>query len=154
MFELFALTSRDAKPSACTRSCPYSCRVTLAPLCLLTPTCALAIGHLEKKSLNLQNSKKIECVPEHSEQLFFISPTPSHTFPQCHSCTSHLVKLSLPNYRPLRQANVFTPVCHSHHGGGVSASVHAGIHTPWAGTPPRRSLQRTVRILLVCFLVF
>ena len=65
--------------------------------------------------------------------------------------------------------------------GGVSASVHAGIH-PWEGTPPwqvytplgryspagtphwvgtpptrctppRRSLQRTVRILLECFLV-
>ena len=93
----------------------------------------------------------------------------------------------------MRQGNVFTPVCHSVHGGRwLSASVHAGIHTPLGRThprkhtpappppkkhlpeahshppethspgstppgkhpsSPRRSLQRTVRILLECFLV-
>ena len=53
-------------------------------------------------------------------------------------------------------------VSHSVHRG--STSVHAGIHPPgqtppWADTPPgqtppsRRPLQRTVRILLECFLV-
>ena len=62
-----------------------------------------------------------------------------------------------------------------HKGGGVSASVDTGIHTPQADTPwaanvcwdtqppkqtppgrpplPRRSLQRTVRILLECIVV-
>ena len=67
-------------------------------------------------------------------------------------------------------------VSHSVHG-GVSASVDAGIHTPWADTPlgqtppadtppgqtapllgrhpppSRGPLQQTVRILLECFLV-
>ena len=42
-------------------------------------------------------------------------------------------------YRPRRSCEgyVFTPVCHSVHGGG-SASVHAGIppHPQGAGTPP------------------
>ena len=41
----------------------------------------------------------------------------------------------LPSPTKLWQGNVFTPVCHSVHG-GVSASVHAGIHIPpWADTP-------------------
>ena len=45
-------------------------------------------------------------------------------------------------YRPqtkLRKGNVFTPVCQSFcsHGGGGSASVHAGIHSPRL-TPPGR----------------
>ena len=37
----------------------------------------------------------------------------------------------------LRQGNVFTPVCHSIHGGGggLSGSVHAGIHPPGNPTP-------------------
>ena len=42
-------------------------------------------------------------------------------------------------YRPqtkLRKGNVFTPVSYSVHRAGVSASVHAGIHTPQQ-TPPR-----------------
>ena len=42
------------------------------------------------------------------------------------------------HYRPQRscgQGNIFTPVCHSVHGGGVSASVHAGIPPPRADTP-------------------
>ena len=44
-------------------------------------------------------------------------------------------------YRPqtkLHKGNVFTPICHSVHGGGegVSAPVHVGIHTPlWADNP-------------------
>ena len=47
-------------------------------------------------------------------------------------------------YRPQQscgQGNIFPPVCHSVHGGGVSASVHAGIphppsrHPLGAGTP-------------------
>ena len=44
-------------------------------------------------------------------------------------------------YRPQRscgQGNIFTPVCHSVHG-GVSASVHAGIpHPPSEQTPQTR----------------
>ena len=43
-------------------------------------------------------------------------------------------------YRPQRscgQGNIFTPVCHSvHGGGGGSASVHAGIPTPQTRPPP------------------
>ena len=42
-------------------------------------------------------------------------------------------------YRPQRscgQGNIFTPVCHSVHRGGGSASMHAGIPTPWDQTPP------------------
>ena len=41
-------------------------------------------------------------------------------------------------YRPqtkLRKGYVFTPVCHSVHG-GMSAPVHAGIHTSPVYTPP------------------
>ena len=48
----------------------------------------------------------------------------------------------------LRKGNVFTPVCQSFCSqGGVSASVHAGIHTPipgqtspWADTPQADTL--------------
>ena len=44
-------------------------------------------------------------------------------------------------YRPQRscgQGNIFTPVCHSVHRGGGSASVHAGIPPPPRDqTPPR-----------------
>ena len=37
---------------------------------------------------------------------------------------------------PLRQGNVFTPVCHSvHRGGGVCPSACWDTHTPWADTP-------------------
>ena len=43
-------------------------------------------------------------------------------------------------YRPQRscgQGNIFTPVCHSVHGGGGSASVHAGIPPlPMGPDPP------------------
>ena len=105
----------------------------------------------------------------------------------------------LTNYRPQRSCGkvIFSQesVSHSVHRMGVSASVHAGIHTPWEAHPPPeahppgstppgsttppqgsthprkhtssreahilpweahalpRSLQRTVRILLECFLV-
>ena len=86
----------------------------------------------------------------------------------------------LPSETKLRQGNVFTGVYQLFCSWEVSASVHAGIHTPWADptwkhtpwkhiplkhtpppeahpspwnqTPPRRSLQQTVRILLECFL--
>ena len=80
-------------------------------------------------------------------------------------------------YRPktkLWEGNVFTPVCHSvHRAEGVYLSACWDTHTPgqtppgkhptgqtppWANTPPgrhppRRSLPRTVRILLECILV-
>ena len=43
-------------------------------------------------------------------------------------------------YRPQRSCGkvIFSQACVSHsvHRDGVSASVHAGIHTPQAGTPP------------------
>ena len=43
----------------------------------------------------------------------------------------------LPSAKVICEGYVFTPVCHSVHGvGGVSASMHAGIYTPWADTPP------------------
>ena len=57
-------------------------------------------------------------------------------------------RVILPSATKLRQGNVCTPICHSVHG-GVSASVHAGIHpkgrhTPWADhsqvdTPPSQT---------------
>ena len=51
-------------------------------------------------------------------------------------------KVCVTCYRPQRscgQGNIFTPVCHSVHGGG-SASVHAGIpHSPWEQTPPEQT---------------
>ena len=60
----------------------------------------------------------------------------------------------------LQKGNVFTPVCQSFCLKGESASVHAGIHPPGRHPPPpsqhppsRRPLQRTVRMLLECFLV-
>ena len=67
-------------------------------------------------------------------------------------------------YRPQRNCEgyVFTPVCHSVHSGGRSASVPAGIpprkHTPLREAHPplprRRLALRTVRILLECILVW
>ena len=36
---------------------------------------------------------------------------------------------------------------------GTPGQVPSGRYTPWQVHPPRRSLQRTVRILLECFLV-
>ena len=88
----------------------------------------------------------------------------------------------LPSATKLRQGNVFTPVCHSVHGGCLPqcmlgytppqadtprADTSPGRHlqqtppwedTPLGQTPPplpsRRLLQRTVRILLECILVF
>ena len=50
----------------------------------------------------------------------------------------------LPSANVACEGYVFTPVCHSVHGWGVFASVHAGIHTPplgrstWADTAPPR----------------
>ena len=61
-------------------------------------------------------------------------------------------------YRPQRSCGkvMFSQACvknsvHSGGGGEVYPSMHWGRH-PWADTP-RRPLQRTVRILLECFLV-
>ena len=67
----------------------------------------------------------------------------------------------LPPANEVPEGYVFAPVCNSvHMGGGVSAPVDAGIHTPRADTPlgrrprpSRRLLLRTVRILLECILV-
>ena len=98
------------------------------------------------------------------------------------SPTDVKVSLSLPSETKLQQGNVFTPVCHSVHRGGVCLSACWDTHTPLEAPPPhpleapprstpteahtpleahppgstpspRRSLQRTVRILLECFLV-
>ena len=62
----------------------------------------------------------------------------------------------LPPANKVCKGYVFTPVCHSVHGGGISgpglggcASQHALKQTP----PSRRLLLRVVRILLECFLV-
>ena len=41
----------------------------------------------------------------------------------------------LPPANEVCEGYVFTPVCHSVHR-GMSASVHAGIHTPWSRHPP------------------
>ena len=43
----------------------------------------------------------------------------------------------LPAATKLGQGNVFTGVCDSVHRGGVSASVHPGIHIPPGSRPPR-----------------
>ena len=43
----------------------------------------------------------------------------------------------LPHANEVCEGYVFTGVCLST-GGGVSAPLHAGIHTPLAGTPPSR----------------
>ena len=54
----------------------------------------------------------------------------------------HLCGICNSDYRPQRscgQGNIFTPVCHSVHRGGVSASVHAGIPHP----PSRHPLEQT-----------
>ena len=79
-------------------------------------------------------------------------------------------KKILPPANEICEGYVFTPVCQSFCSrGGVSASVHAGIHTPrsrhpWeqtprkADTPLLRSacseIRWAVRILLECILVF
>ena len=49
------------------------------------------------------------------------------------TCLSNQMSSSRHIYRPQRscgQGNIFTPVCHSVHRGGGSASMHAGIPTP------------------------
>ena len=48
-----------------------------------------------------------------------------------------------PSATKLRQGNVFTPVCHSAHGGRVSASVHAWIHAPRKHTPQEHTPPRS-----------
>ena len=70
----------------------------------------------------------------------------------------------------LGQGNIFTPVCHSVHGGGESACTgslypgksapgRGGLH-PGVGKPPPHWIlrdtvnERAVRILLECILVF
>ena len=58
----------------------------------------------------------------------------------CHSSVPFSSVLSfLPSATKLQQGNVFACVCHSvHKGGGVSASVHTGIHTPLGRHTPMR----------------
>ena len=59
----------------------------------------------------------------------------------------------LPSATWLRQGNVFTPVLHSVHV-GVSVRHPRAATLPWPyPLPPRRPLQRTIRILLKCILV-
>ena len=56
--------------------------------------------------------------------------------------------------RSLRQGNVFTSVCDSVPGGGVSAPLHAGIHPlPPGQTPLLRILRDTVKKRAVCILL-
>ena len=48
----------------------------------------------------------------------------------------------LPPANEVCEGYVFTPVCHSVHR-AVSASVHAGIHTPWEQTSPQEQTPAT-----------
>ena len=50
--------------------------------------------------------------------------------------------ITIPRKLSLGQGNVFTPVCHSVHGGGggVSAPLHAGIHTPLGSLPTQADI--------------
>ena len=94
-----------------------------------------------------------------------------------HNGTMERRNTLLPPANEVCKGYVFTSVCHSVHG-GVSASVHAGIHTPPGADTPRADtlpeqtppgqgadpsgsrppggrwlLLRAVRILLECILV-
>ena len=57
-------------------------------------------------------------------------------------------------FLPLRKGNIFTPVCDSVRGAGclLCLGSRGDVHPP-GRHPPRRPLQRTVRILLECILV-
>ena len=63
--------------------------------------------------------------------------------------------------RSLGQGNIFTPVCHSVHRGGLPQCMLGYHHPPGPGahTPPEQSMlgdtvnARAVRILLECYLV-
>ena len=89
-----------------------------------------------------------------------------------HSSPNDTFLFSLIYYRPQRccEGYVFTPVCHSVHGGGLPQCMlgyHPPEQTPPQDQPPpgsrqppgsrhppeRRPLLRTVRILLECILV-
>ena len=48
----------------------------------------------------------------------------------------------LPPANEVRAGYVFTPVCHSVHGRGVSASVHAGIHLQRSRHPQEADTPR------------
>ena len=70
------------------------------------------------------------------------------------------IKTYLPERKQsLGQGNVFTPVCHSFHGGGVSLTDPPGQRPPalWTETPLDTDTpygqERAVHILLECILV-
>ena len=73
-------------------------------------------------------------------------------------CRGIILHGYLPSATKLRQGNVFTPVCHSVQGGCLPQCMlgytppSQEAYPPKAHTP-RRPLQRTVSILLECFLV-
>ena len=52
--------------------------------------------------------------------------------------TAVALAVLLPSATKLRQGNIFTGVCQSFCSGGVSTSVHVGIHTPWQVHPLAR----------------
>ena len=61
----------------------------------------------------------------------------------------------LPSATKLRQGHIFTPICHSVHGGG-GVCLSECWDTPPGQTPPSplgRHPQQPVRILLKCILV-
>ena len=123
------------------------------------------------------------CIQEVStsgEQIYIQSPPLADPIPGASTRAggTHATGMHSSCYRPQRSCEgyVFTPVCHSVHGRGVSASVHVGIPPPTLPpqekTPPlgpgspeqapprsrhsplgRRLLLRTVRILLEWILV-
>ena len=53
----------------------------------------------------------------------------------CRGCYQQNQVHILPPATKLQQGNVFTPVCHSVHRGGVSATPPPWVDTPWADTP-------------------
>ena len=58
-----------------------------------------------------------------------------HLVPLTTSNLIHENVLVATRIRSLGQGHVFTPVCDSVHGEGVSAPLHAGIHTPLGRHP-------------------
>ena len=68
--------------------------------------------------------------------------------------------LNYPPQRSCGQGNIFAPVCHSVHRGGVCLSACWDTTPPWSRHPPLGSRlwhtvnERPVRILLECILVY
>ena len=74
---------------------------------------------------------------------------------QCEPLHTILYNPILPAATKLGQGNIFRSVCQEFcpRGGGVSASVHAGIHPPPGSGLQHTVNERPVRILLECILV-